>query len=255
MEVDIERRIEEAVAAIDFDRAAREYREQNELVFIERLFPADIMAELIAEMESLRPAVIWHRIPFVRGGGTIGFRTILARAPVSLAVYRSPAFIGFLSRLVGKELFVKSEDDEQSCVWYFYDRRGDHMYPHYDTCGCEDDASYSIIIGVVSRSVSRLACHLYKDVPGRATKTLEIDTQPGSIVIFNGSKLYHGVTPLGQGEERVVFSPSYMTNSTVKRAARFRENLKDAILYFGLPALLQRNYAWGLKPRKKEDKG
>jgi hypothetical protein len=253
MAVEMDQRIKQAFEAVDFDRVSSEYREQNECVLLDRVFSDDIIAELAAEADRLRSAVYWHRVPFLRSGGTIGYKTLIARAPVTLSLYRAPAFVGFVSRLVGRELFVKSEEDEHSCAMYFYGRKGDHVRAHYDTCGCDEGASFTVIVGLVDRSSSRLECHLHKDIPGRVTKKVAIATRPGSVLIFNGSKLFHGLTPLGPDEERIVLSLSYVTDSRVNRAARFQENLKDALLYFGLPAMLQRNYSWGLRPRKDKD--
>ena len=40
----------------------------------------------------------------------------------------------------------------------------------------------------------------------------ELATAPGDLVLFNGDKLWHAVTPLGDQEERIVLTMEYVTN-------------------------------------------
>ena len=62
---------------------------------------------------------------------------------------------------------------------------------------------------------------------------------PGAVVLFNGDRLWHAVTPLAEGEERIVLTLQYVTNQTMGPAKRLFSNLKDAFAYFG-PAVLAR---------------
>ncbi len=243
-----------AIAALDFDRIHKTYADQNECVFLEHALPPEILDPILGEYERLRNHVHRNHVPFVRKGGNIGYRTLLKHAPIMMSLYHSPAFIAFMSRLAGKELFLKSPDDDHACAVYSYTEQGDFMRPHYDTCGCEQGASYTIIIGLIDKSSSRLACHLFKGDQNKPEKTIELKTHPGSMAIFNGSKLWHSVTPLGSGEERVVLSLSYMTDTKVSPAVRFKENIKDALLYFGLPSVFQQNYLWGTRSRHSDTK-
>lgn len=244
--------IAKAIAALNFDRVSKTYSDQNECVFLEHVLPPELLKPMLDDFERLRKDVHHNHVPFVRKGGNIGYRTLLKRAPAMMALYHSPAFIAFMSRLAGRELFLKSPEDDHACAVYSYTEKGDFMRPHYDTCGCEQGASYTIIVGLIDRSKSRLACQLFKDDPSKTAKTIELETHPGSMTIFNGSKLWHSVTPLGEGEERVVLSLSYMTDTKVAPTVRFKENVKDALLYFGLPSVFQQNYDWGIRSRKTD---
>ena len=72
---------------------------------------------------------------------------------------------------------------------------------------------------------------------------LYLATTPGSLTFFCGDKPYHRITPLGKNEERISYSFAYVTEGAeAKGMARFQENLKDALLYFGPKALFQKNY-------------
>jgi hypothetical protein len=57
------------------------------------------------------------------------------------------------------------------------------------------------------------------------------------MVIFNGDKVYHGVSPSPPGDRRIVFTMEYVTDSHMGRLARLFSNLKDAFAYFGVVTL------------------
>ena len=67
-----------------------------------------------------------------------------------------------------------------------------------------------------------------------------MSTGPGLLVFFNGDKLYHAVTPLGDNEERIVLTMQYVTNPEMGMFKRWYSNLKDAVGYFGWSALFRR---------------
>jgi hypothetical protein len=57
------------------------------------------------------------------------------------------------------------------------------------------------------------------------------------MVIFNADKLWHAVTPLEPGAERVMLTMEYVTDLKMGAFKRFISNMKDAIAYFGVSAL------------------
>lgn len=67
---------------------------------------------------------------------------------------------------------------------------------------------------------------------------LRLTTPPGAMVIFNGNKLWHGISPIEAGAERVVLTMEYVTNPEMGAFSRFVSNMKDAIAYFGFSAVI-----------------
>jgi hypothetical protein len=63
---------------------------------------------------------------------------------------------------------------------------------------------------------------------------LALATHPGTFILFNGDKLWHSVTPLGEGEERVSLTLEYVTDPSMSPVKRLVSNLKDAFAYFGV---------------------
>jgi hypothetical protein len=231
--------VEQAVAKLDFERVHKEYWEQNEFVCLPQFFSQSVMDDyLLPSTEQLKPQLNRNYIPGHKKGGSVSYYTVRQHAPVFLELYRSSAFMDFLSRLVGARLMLCPENDPHACALYYYTEPGDHIGFHYDTSYYKG-ARYTILMGLVDRSPScRLICQLYKDDPRRAMKELQLATEPGTVVIFNGDKLWHAVTPLGEGEERAVLTLEYVTNQDMSPIKRLYSNLKDAFGYFGLKALL-----------------
>ena len=230
--------VEQAVVALDFERVRKDYWAQNEFVVIERFLPRTIVEEsLLPRTEQLKPQLNRNYIPGHKKGGSVSYYTVLEQGPEFLELYRSPAFIAFLSRLVDARLMLCPDNDPHACALYYYTEPGDYIGFHYDTSYYKG-ARYTILMGLVDKSDScRLLCQLYKDDPARETKELHLTTKPGDMVIFNGDKLWHSVTPLGEGEERVALTMEYVTNQEMGRFKRIYSNLKDAFGYFGIRAL------------------
>ena len=99
-------------------------------------------------------------------------------------------------------------------------------------------------MGLVDRSTHcKLVCELFKDHPTKQQRHLELVTEPGDMVIFNGDKLWHAVTPLGEGEERIALTMEYVTNPDMNPVKRLYSNLKDSIAYFGLKTVFKRAFS------------
>jgi hypothetical protein len=232
--------IQDALAGLNVERARQTYWEQNEFLCLPRFIPRAVIEEcLIPPLERLKSQLNRNYIPGHKKGGSVSYFQVRREAPVFLDLYRSRAFMDFLSGLAGAPLMVCPENDPHACALYYYTEPGDHIGFHYDTSYYKG-ARYTVLMGLVDRSPScRLVCQLYKDDPNRRTQEMEIATEPGTVVIFNGDKLWHAVTPLGEGEERAVLTLEYVTNPDMSPFKRLYSNLKDAFGYFGLRALLK----------------
>ena len=116
---------------------------------------------------------------------------------------------------------------------YAYTEEGDHMGFHYDTSYYKD-RRWTLLVGFKDDSSSRLLCHLHTKQPGHAVEKLELKMTPGMLVLFNGDKVYHSVSPVKAGETRYVISMQFVTSGEMNPFMRFISNMKDAVAYFGL---------------------
>ncbi len=225
----------------DLDSIKKTYRENNELVFIENFLPIDFVNQyLLSEADKLRPEVHRSYFPGYKKAGSISYNTLAEKAPNTMSVYRSQAFMDFIGHLVEKTVMLCPEADPHSCALYYYTEPGDHIGNHIDGSYYKGKR-YTILIGLVQNSEQcKLLGYLDKFNRKKETRKLEIMTHPGSMVLFNGDKLWHGVSALGENEERIMLAIEYITDPRINRVLRFVSDMKDAIGYFGFSNVFRR---------------
>jgi hypothetical protein len=222
-----------ALKTIDWSAARATYWRQNEFLVLDRLFPDALVAQWLDDVARVRPAINRNYIPRHKKGGSVSHHTLRAAAPSILGLYHAPAFIEFVRAITGREAAACPERDPHACALYFYTEPGDHIGFHYDTSYYKG-TRYTVLVGLIERSSSRLVCQLYRDDPARAMEEQRLATHPGTLVLFNGDKLWHSITPLGEGEERVSLTLEYVTDAAMHPLKRVFSDLKDAFAYFGI---------------------
>ncbi len=233
--------IARTLAALDLDAVRRTYRAQNEFIHFERLFPASVIAPMVEEVERARRGINRNYIPRHKKGGSVSSYTLREQAPAILTLYRSPAFLDFVRTVTGAPAQLCPDADPHACALYYYTEPGDHIGFHFDTSYYKG-TRYTVLVGLVERSSSRLVCQLHRDDPARM-RELALATEPGTLVLFNGDTLWHKITPLGEGEERVSLTLEYVTDPRMTPVKRFVSNMKDAVAYFGFRSVFTRRGA------------
>ncbi|HJT80724.1 MAG TPA: 2OG-Fe(II) oxygenase [Chthoniobacterales bacterium] len=225
--------IHEAVAQQDEATLRREYSEQDEFVVIPDFLPASVLEQWEAHLPAILPQIHRNYLPGHKKGGSVPYDILRSVAPAITEVYHSAELLAFLRRLVGAEMNECPTNDPHRCAFYAYTEEGDHMGFHYDTSYYKD-RRWTLLVGFKDDSSSRLECHLHTRQPGRAVEKLELKMTPGMLVLFNGDKVYHQVTPVKAGETRYVVSMQFVTSGDMNPFMRFISNMKDAVAYFGL---------------------
>lgn len=221
----------------NLEEARKAFAENNEYVQVEQGLPAHVIERIRQEVNlahATRSVVRWYR-----SAGSIGYRRIQIDAPFTAAVYRSSAMREYVSALCGKTVQCKSDDDDHACTFYVYDKPGDRMSFHYDVCGCEDAASYSMIIGVIDDSTQKLLVELHRRDKTRKRQSLRISTSPGMMITFAGSKVWHAVSRLGRDELRVTLGLAYATNNHQPPRRRLIKVVADTFFHFGIGGMLK----------------
>ncbi len=238
--------VERAVAGLESKGLEREYWEQNEFVVVKEFLPTPwVEALLLPQAQGVKPSLNRNYIPGHKKGGSVSHYTVQQHAPHFLELYRSASFRAFLSRLVHAPLLLCPDNDPHACALYFYTEPGDHIGFHYDTSYYKG-ARYTVLLGLLNRSTHcKLVCELFKNVPGKTARRLELTTEPGDLVVFNGDKLWHAVTPLAKGEERIMLTMEYVTDPEMNAFKRLYSNLKDSFGYFGLRTVFKQPFLGG----------
>jgi alkylated DNA repair dioxygenase AlkB len=146
--------IEDAIArtlkALDLDAVRRTYRDQDEFVYIDRLFPEDVIGPMVEEVERAKPRLNRNYIPRHKKGGSVSYYTLREQAPGIMALYQSASFLQFVRDVTGAAANPCPESDPHACALYYYTEPGDHIGFHYDTSYYKG-TRYTVLLGLVER--------------------------------------------------------------------------------------------------------
>ena len=227
------------INAIDLAMFKKKFLDQDEFIVIENLLTKFSLDAILEDLERLRPAIHRNFIPNHKKGGSVSRFEIDRLGTAIPLVYQDPSLFGLLNDLAGGDLQECPEDDPHTYALYCYTEKGDHIGYHYDNSYYKG-RRYTLLLGLIDNSSSKLECELYRDNPIRKTQTFSLALKPGTLVFFNGDRLYHCVTPLGEGEERIALTMEFVTDVRMNWFLRFVSNVKDSIAYFGFKTVFSK---------------
>jgi len=223
----------EPTTSLDVGAMQDTYRDQDEFVVLERYLPQPLLERWQQELEQLKPRIHRNFIPKHKKGGSVPYNVVREWAPSITGLYHDPTFIGLLRDIAGAPMKECPDSDPHRCALYAYTEDGDHIGWHYDTSYYKD-RRWTVLVGLVDHSSSRLECRLRTRMAGATPQELALRIDPGTVVLFNGDKVLHRVTPTQPREERFIVSMQYITRGDMNPFLRLFSNLKDAFAYFGL---------------------
>jgi len=225
--------MEARVGQLDTQSLRSEFVRQGAFLYLPDFLTPEVTAQLISAVAAVEPAINRNYLPGHKQGGSVSRHTIDQLAPFIGDLYRSPVLISVLEQLAGERLQLSPADDPHAYALYFYTRPGDHINWHYDT-SYYAGRRYTLLLGVLDQSSCRLDYELH-------TRETDVPVVPGSVqippdglVFFDGDKLRHRITPLGENEKRVSLTFEYVTDQSMHPWWRLISNVKDAVAYFGL---------------------
>lgn len=207
--------------------------DQN-LATLENVLPSETFTALAAEIEKLVDTERSY-LPTHKKGGTVAYETLTEKAPGVVTLYRSAAMQSLISDVVGVRVQPTPLHDQSSLSVLFYDKPGDHIGWHYDH-NFYKGRHFTVLIPIINRGTGESGLSHAQLSVKRGSEELRIATPPNRLIVFEGAKVLHKVTPIHDGERRVVLSMTYCTdprNSVIQGIAR---RIKDTA-FFGLRAL------------------
>jgi hypothetical protein len=213
--------------------------EQGSFLYLSEFLPPEATAQLVAAVAAVKESVNRNYLPGHKQGGSVSRHTLDELAPYIADLYRSPALIEWLGQLAGERLQVSPPDDPHAYALYFYTRPGDHIGWHYDT-SYYAGRRYTLLIGVIDESSCRLDYELHTREEGATVVPGSVQIAPGGLVFFDGDKLRHRISPLGENEVRVSLTFEYVTDPKMHFWWRVISNMKDAFGYFGFRQVFRR---------------
>ncbi len=229
----------ESLATRDGAALRDEFLSHDEFIVLPDFLPSACLQTLLAALPGLAPQVHRNYIPHHKKGGSVSRFALDAAAPQFAELYHLPALLTLLRALTEQALQICPAEDPHAYALYYYTEPGDHIGYHYDT-SYYAGARYTVLLGLLEDSRCRFEYQLYTKDPARTTEIASLQLAPGMLVLFNGDKLYHRVTPLGHQEQRIALTLEYVTSSQMHPARRFVSNMKDSIAYFGFKQVFSR---------------
>jgi len=224
--------LDTAALHADFDR-------QGAFLYLDKFLGPEECAQLVALARAMQPGLNRNYLPGHKQGGSVSRHTIDEQAPFIAELYRSKALMSWLEQITGDRLQVCPDTDPHAYALYYYTRQGDHIGWHYDT-SYYDGRRYALLIGVLDESSCRLEYELHTRNPEIPDEPGSVQIPPGGIVLFDGDKLRHRITPAGPNEIRVSLTFEYVTDPGMRPWLRFISNMKDAVAYFGFRQVFRR---------------
>jgi hypothetical protein len=194
---------------------------------------ADAAEALLAPERPLAPERSY--VPTHKQGGTVAYETLITAAPAIVACYHSRGLQDILSRLVGVPLRPTPIHDQSSLSVLVYNKPGDHIGWHYDH-NFYRGRHFTVLLAIhnAGRAAHGLSHAVLKArLPGRE---IEISTAANTLVVFEGARVRHRVTPIRDGERRLVLSMTYCTDPSSTWWQGGSRRLKDTA-FFGVRAL------------------
>jgi hypothetical protein len=204
------------------------------LAVLDNVLPPDDFARLVGEMEELVETERSY-LPAHKKGGTVAYKTLEHRAPGLVALYRSHGLRKLVADIVKLRIEPTPLHDQSSCSVLFYEKPGDHIGWHYDH-NFYKGRHFTVLVPMINRGREPNGLSQARLMVRQNRRDRMIATPPNAMIVFEGAKVRHKVTPIGEGERRVVWSMTFCTdprNSAVQGVAR---RLKDTA-FFGLRAL------------------
>lgn len=229
----LEDALRDAIGRLDTSALRGEFLRQGAFLHVPQFLPAAVTAGLAAAARAVEPMVNRNYLPGHKQGGSVSRHTLDRHAAAIGRLYRSAALVDWLQRIAGEPLQLSPTADPHAYAFYYYTQRGDHIGWHYDT-SYYAGRRYTVLVGVVDESSCRLDYELHTRDRGTPVVAASVRIAPGGLVVFDGDRLRHRISPLAEGERRISLTLEYVTDTRMGAAARLLSNLKDAFAYFGL---------------------
>ena len=191
---------------------------------------ADLQEEILHMSETER-----SYYPLHKKGGTIAYSTIRRRAPRLAEFYHSREQRRAVSDLVGVPLEPTPLHDESSLSILVYERPGDHIGWHYDH-NFYRGRHFTVLLVIVNRGYCADGLSASRLLVKKRRAQIVLPAPPNTLVVFEGARVLHKVTPIAEDERRVVLSMTYCTDPQNSRIQEIARRFKDTA-FFGYRAL------------------
>jgi hypothetical protein len=201
----------------------------NCLATSENFLPLPAFAALKSEVERLtRPERGF--VPVQRKGGTVAYETLIKTAPEIVAYYHSVELMQFISRLTGVDVRPTPIHDQSSLSVLSYTAPGDHIGWHYDH-NFYRGRHFTVLLSIANEGTAPDGSSHATLMARFAGQEAHIATLPNMLVVFEGARVRHKVTPICDGERRVILSMTYCADPRSHWWQGAPRRIKDTAFY------------------------
>jgi hypothetical protein len=196
----------------------------------------DTLRHLRDEALANLPRGIRSYIPVHKKGRSLPYEHIHELAPACLSFYHSRAVKDWISEVVGEKVRPALDHDQSALSILFYDQPGDHIQWHYDH-NYYHGRQFTVLLSLVNKSGNGKAISAStlqrKNADG---KEVNVWTEENTLIVFEGARVVHRVTPTEDGDLRVMLSMTYNTDPRIRPMMEIARRVKD-IAFHGVKAL------------------
>jgi hypothetical protein len=193
---------------------------------------AVLREEALAHIPQMRRTFI----PTHKKGATLSYEQIHTLAPHCLAFYHSAEVQRWISTITGVPIYPTPDQDQSSLSVLCYHEAGDHINWHYDH-NFYRGRHFTVLLSLVNEGFQDGGVSqgtFQRQLAGGGERNY--DTSPNVLIVFEGARVRHRATPIGDGERRVMLSMTYCADPQISRVKEFIRRCKDTA-FFGLRAL------------------
>ncbi len=218
----------------DVNQLADHFR-QELLVRVESFLDPLSLERIRGEIRANADRVERSFVPLHKQGGTVSYEKIHYHAPACLGMYHSETLRQWLSQVVCEDIKPTADHDQSSCSLLYYQQPGDHINWHFDH-NFYKGRHFTVLLSVVNQSQTGGLSRSKLMHRRRDGRDVEVDTAENVLVIFEGARVLHKVTPIGAGESRAVLSMTFSTDPSLSWFKEFCRRVKDTA-FFGIRTL------------------
>ncbi len=170
-------------------------------------------------------------VPIHKRGATISYHDLHYSAPEIIAFYLSPQLHEWCSLAIGERVRPTPINDLSSCSILIYDQPSDHIGWHYDY-DFYHGRHFTALLSLVNTNAAGNGLSSARLMTRINRSQTVISTGPNTLILFEGAYVFHRVTPLQEGERRVILSMTFCTNPSSTALQSFERRIKD-VAYFG----------------------
>jgi hypothetical protein len=206
---------------------------------LENFLPAESFSMLAGVAQRLTAPQEQHAersyVPTHKQGGTLAYETLIAKAPAIVAFYHASAVQDVVSRLIGAPAHPTPIYDQSSLSLLIYNKPGDHIGWHFDH-NFYRGRHFTVLLTIenVGHAARGLSHGVLKARLGE--REVEVASAPNTLIVFEGACVRHKVTPIEEGERRLILSMTYCTDPRATWWQGMARRFKDTA-YFGVRAL------------------